>query len=127
MTTAQIAPRNIDGHDAIVGPADVITAALNGAAPITINTSRIAGDVVWLKPITVWGNDGLTVEHTRPFVQHPEFGEILAAYIDTTRLDQAPGLRAIRQARHDQLTAQQRRIDASVPSCDNCGDCARCV
>lgn len=126
--------KRIDGHITAAGPAHHIRAALNGAAPITLVNGKVAGDIIWLKPRTdlAWGDDGATANtsHIADTVQHPVHGEILAAWIDMDRLDDAPALVAINHARKVKVAAgiaEQRATDRrAIPACDNCGDCPRC-
>lgn len=133
MTTPTII-NNIDGHPVVAGPADTVRAALNGTQPITITGPRATGDTVWLAPRTdqVWRNDAVTVEQTSVAraINHPQHGEILYAWIDTSRLDSAPQLAELERTRKVQQReaqrAQDRRIAETVPACDNCGDCAKC-
>ncbi len=129
-----IAINAINGHTVAAGPAAIIRAALNGAAPLTITGQRATGDVIWLAPIReqVWRDDAVTVatQAIARTITHPEHGEIIYAYVDTGRLDQAPQVAAIdRQRRARQYAnyaAAEARSAAMVPDCDNCGDCPRC-
>lgn len=129
---------SIDGQPVAAGPAATIRAALHGAAPLTITGQNATGDTVWLAPRTkqVWRDDAVTVDTTdiARTIQHPEHGEIAYAWIDQTRLDQAPQLSALERARRQreatERAAQDERVAATVPACDNCdncGDCELCV
>lgn len=132
--TETLTIQRIDGHPTVAGPAHLIQAALDGAAPLTLNAGKVSGDIVWLAPRRdlTWSEDAATVKasHIASTVQHPIHGEILVAWIDMNRLDQAPQLGAIEHARKVKVAAgmaEQRARDArAIPACDNCGDCAKC-
>jgi len=131
--TAPIIINNIDGYPVCAGPADTIRAALNGAAPLTITGKQATGDIVWLAPVrrTTW-SDGMTAETSdiAKTLDHPTAGQILYAYVDTARLDQAPQLAELeRDRRNREWTAvrnAENRAAAMVPPCDNCGNCSKC-
>lgn len=133
MSDAPITPRRINGHPCILAPAATIRAALNGAQPLTITSGHAAGEQVWLAPLTrpVWDDDSIAI-HTEHIaddtITHPEHGQILAAYIDTTRL--GPVMARLENERKAKIRAgyhaQQARVAAMVPSCDNCGNCKEC-
>ncbi len=132
MTTPIIANSH-NGHPVVAGPAATIRAALGGAAPLTITGQHATGDTVWLAPIVrqVW-DDGVVAEAAAiaRTIQHPTHGEIIYAYIDTARLDQAPQIAALDRQRRSReyanYAAAQARGQAMVPDCDNCGDCPQC-
>ena len=127
---APITVNRVDGHLVVAAPADIVNAALNGAAPLTITGTRATGDTVWLAPLSreVWADDAVTIQAgaIARTIQHPEHGEVLYAYVDTTRLDQAPHLAASERGELFTARATELRAAAMVPSCDNCGDCAEC-
>lgn len=130
--TAPIIVNRIAGHLVAAGPADVITAALHGARPLTITGARHAtGETVWLAPRRqeVWRNDGVTVETTdlARTVEHPVHGTIHYAWIDPDRLDRAPSVAQAEREIRGFAAAAEARARAMVPSCDNCGDCRECV
>lgn len=133
--TAPLCISSISGRPAVGGPAATITAALRGAHPVTITGRHATGDVVYLAPRTeqVWRDDAITVDSSdiARTIQHPEHGEIVYAWIDTTRLDDAPQLVELERQRQQRASeagmAAQRRGRAMVPACDNCGDCRLCV
>lgn len=134
MTETPIAINKMNGHPIAGGPAAIIRAALNGAAPITVTGKDATGDIVWLAPITerVWGDDALTVKTSdiATTFQHPTYGEVLYAYIDMSRVDQAPKLVALEREDKARANAAHNaamaRANAVVPSCHNCGNCPQC-
>lgn len=132
--TAPIAIDVVNGEIVCAGPTSIINPALDGAAPLQVTAGKAAGDTVHLAPMAtrIWVDDAITTErtHIARTIQHPEHGEIVYAYVDTTRLDGAPActalaarIKARSYAAHD---AAQARANATVPSCDNCGDCPQC-
>lgn len=104
MSAPQIAIRNHEGGIVAIGPAAAIRDHLNGKSPITLTVGKVAGDTIWLAPRTeqVWRDDAITVETTNIAytLDHPEHGEILAAWVDMDRLADAPQITEIRTARH---------------------------
>jgi hypothetical protein len=115
-----------EGHPTVGAAAQEIHDALSGAAPLTITGAKCTGDTVWLKPRQVWRDDAVTVEHIARTITSPQHGEIAYAYIDTSRLDQAPAIRAIEAANRAAAAEAEARAAEMVPSCDNCGDCPQC-
>jgi hypothetical protein len=110
-------------HPVAGGQTDVIRQYLNGAAPLTITGTRATGETVWLAPRTqnTWVDDAVTVTRTDIAYtrQHPVYGEITYAYIDETRLDQAPTAAA--QRRRDMrrmLDTDARTRPAQTPITD---------
>jgi hypothetical protein len=111
----------MQGQLVVGGPADVIEAAAFGSKELVITGTKCTGDRVYLAPRTaLWSGIARTMTH-------PEHGAIAYAYVDMARLDGAPTLRADMSAATARLHEQDRRIAASIPACDNCGDCALCL
>lgn len=135
MSEELIIVNAIDGYPVVGGPIDIIRAAVRGAQPLTITGKRATGDTVYLAPRTrqVWGDDAVTAEtdDIARTVEHPVHGKIAYAWIDTTRLDAAPQLTELEHARTArqaaEVAARDARIAATVPACDNCGDCELCI
>jgi hypothetical protein len=118
-TTTQISTRQVDGSPCVITTEAAIADALAGA-PITVNTGPLAGDTVYLTSREC----GFPFERRTVVreMDHPKFGRVLTAWIDTNRTDGAPTLR--------RMLGEQLRaagvVRNDVPSCDNCGDCSRC-
>lgn len=110
MSNPAIAIRNHEGGIVALGPAAVIRDHLNGNAPITLETGKVAGDTIWLAPRReqTWVDDAIRIETTEIAytIDHTEHGEILAAWVDMNRLDQAPRITEIR--RNNEQTTRQR-------------------
>jgi excisionase family DNA binding protein len=124
--TRPIVITRIDGRLTVAGPAEIITAAIAGAAPLTITAT---GDTVWLAPNTSMLASAVTMRnlHIAHTITHPEHGEIACGWLDETRLDDAPILAGKIAARAQAiLDARRAEFAARRPSCDQCGDCARC-
>lgn len=77
--------------------AEVITAALKGAAILTVGSGKVTGDRIKLRPQMDDGDRGWTLYSIAYELDHPEFGRILAAYVDETAagLAEAPQIRTI--------------------------------
>lgn len=121
MTQTTIAFNNINGRPVVGGPAAIIRAARDAGQSITITGKSATGDIVWLVKV---GDEARTI-------QHPQYGEIVYAYVDPYRLDAAPQVAELERQREqrNRVAAMQaeERGRAMVPACGNCGDCARCV
>ena len=119
-TAPQISTRQVDGYPCVIGVEAVVTPALDRETPITINTGPLAGDTVYLTSREC----GFPFERRTVVreMDHPKFGRVLTAWIDTNRTGAAPALRRILG---EQLRSYTVRND--IPACDNCGDCSRCI
>lgn len=96
-TSTPIAVRSHDGHLMALGAADVIRAAFNGAATLTVTSGKVAGDRIRLRPAQRYGEQGWAMYSDAYTTEHPEFGTVIAAYVDDTPdgLGEAPKTRAI--------------------------------
>jgi hypothetical protein len=129
---AHISIRRVNGRPCAIGPKAIVEAALRGTAPLTLTQKAVEGDIVYLAPKVerVWRDDAITTAHTdiADEFTHPEFGDILAAYIDTDRMESAPRLSVILAKASAEassaLATAERRI--AIPSCHNCGNCPKC-
>lgn len=96
-TQAPIIVKNHDGHVVAVGPAERIKAAYHGASTLTITGGKVDGDRIKLSSGYRDGTAGWAYYPDAYRINHPQFGEVIAAYVDETPegLAEAPGIRAI--------------------------------
>ena len=129
-TTAPISTRSIDGLPCVIAPDTQIAPAYNGARQLTIETGPLTGDKVWLfgRECQIFGEGFGFNNHAIAPIEHPKFGTVVTAWIDIRpgRLDDAPALKAIIARQNGEFRASETRAAASVPSCNNCGDCKEC-
>jgi hypothetical protein len=125
---------NMNGRPVVGGQATVIRAAINSNTPVTITGNKATGDVVYLAPIRreTLVDDAITLvsESIAHQMTHPTFGEIIYAYVDETRMEQAPQFTELeRNRRRSAIQAAadaERRAARMIPSCHNCGECKEC-
>lgn len=127
MTTAPVVISKRGGHLVAIGPAASIRPHLDSASLLAIDGGKFLGDKVWLcGPLTWQDNRMAPSSSIAETIQHPEHGELIAAYVDLERLADAPALLALIGNRYAGVDAAQARADAMVPACGNCGDCRKC-
>lgn len=120
----------IPGVLAVVGPADVLAAAYRDGTPVTLGGTKVAGEVVYLGHTRTVYDDGLTTETVGLDAdrgEHSRFPGVPCAayYVDMTRLDGAPKVKAtVEKARASSLARAsaveeraaeyERRIEANT-------------
>ncbi len=89
--------RHDDGNIIAIAPAAIIRPAYNRAVTLTATHGKVAGDRIRLSGKQRYGNQGWDFYPDALTIQHPEHGEVIAAYVDTSEagLADAPQIRAI--------------------------------
>lgn len=108
---------------AVVGPADILAAAFEAGAPVTLS-GKMAGQVVYLGHKRYAADSVRRLETVGCDRQWEHEGRQIAAYlVDMTRLDDAPRLAELharaQAAKTGRLVEQQRRADAEDQRLDN--------
>lgn len=113
-TAAPISIRLHDGHLVALAPEAIITPAFNGAATLTISSGNVAGDRIKLSSQQRYGDQGWGFYGIAYTIDHPEYGKVIAAYVDMTAegLADAPGIRAIRGRQFRESAAAEERANA---------------
>lgn len=114
MSEAPIIIKRHDGHIVAIGPADQIKPAYHGAQTLTITGGNVDGDRVKLRSGYRDGTAGWAYYPDAYQIEHPQYGTVIAAYVDETPagLAEAPKTRAILGRQFRAATEAEARANA---------------